>query len=325
MSKKIPDISYWQGNVNWTEDTKRETDYVIMRASCGTAKDLKFQANARGAAGQEIPYGVYHYLMCLSIDRAKNEADAFYNAVVKSLKTLPTIWVLDVEEPSLIWKNGKSLPMNPNLKPIVKAFAAQLRSRIGDEASIWFYGGKSVYDYGGLSAIPWDGIWIANYGKNTGDVCSSPGMACELHQFTSKGKWNGKNPVDLNRLFNGFTLEKLAKMVSPVEAISPAPVMQDDPKATEEMENAPAEKPTIDLSGDGLIVRCTEPYAWNIRKGDGTGFESIGTAYQGYEWEYVATSTTGWICIRLPEGALGWISPKAAKVVNLHEGGSADG
>ena len=316
---KIPDISYWQGALKWTEATKSETDYVIMRASCGTAKDQQFQANARGAASQAIPFGVYHYLMCTTVARAKTEADVFYNAVVKSLKTLPTIWVLDVEEPALIWANGKALPMNPNLLAILKAFAAQLRSRIGDEANVWFYGGASVYSYGKLNAIPWDGLWIANYGKNTGSVCSSPGMDCQLHQYTSKGSWNGKSPIDLNRLFGGYTLAQLAGTVKPVEEPAPAPVMQDDPKATEDMENAPAEKPTVDLNGDGLIVRCTEPYAWNIRSGNGTDYSSIGTAYQGYEWEYVATAVNGWICIRLTDGTLGWISPKAAKVIDLNK------
>lgn len=316
---KIPDISFWQGTLKWTESTKSETDYVIIRSSCGTAKDQQFQANARGAAGLKIPYGVYHYLMCTSIARAKNEADVFYNSVVKSLKTLPTIWVLDVEEAALIWANGKSLPMNPNLLAILKAFAAQLRSRVGDEANIWFYGGASVYSYGKLGAIPWDGLWIANYGQNTGKVSSAPGMACQLHQYTSKGKWNGKNPIDLNRLYGGYTLAQLVETVEPVEKPSPAPTMPDDPTASEDMENAPAEKPDVDMNGDGLIVRCTEPYAWNIRSGNGTSYGSIGMAYQGYEWEYVATAVNGWICIRLSDETLGWISPKAAKIIDLKQ------
>lgn len=315
---KIVDISYWQGTVTWGQEAKAETDYVIIRSSCGTAKDQNFVANSRGATGSGIPYGVYHYLMCETVDRARSEADVFYNAVVKSLKTLPTIWVLDVEHGPLLWTNGKSLPMNPSLGTVVKAFAARLRANAGDEANIWIYCGKSVYEYGKLDRIPWDGIWIANYGKNTGTVCSNPGMDCQLHQYTSKGIWNGKSPVDLNRLFGGYTLGQLVNAVTPAEDPSPAPVMPDDPPATEDQENAPAEKQTVDLNGDGLIVRCTEPYAWHIRSGDGTGYESIGTAFQGYEWEYVATSVTGWICIRLADGRLGWISPKAAKVVELH-------
>lgn len=316
---KIPDISYWQGDVKWTEATKKETDYVIIRASCGTARDQRFAANANGAKKTGIPWGVYHYLMCENTDRARYEADVFYNAVVKTLKALPTIWVLDVEHGPLIWANGKGLPMNPNLGTILKAFAARLRSRAGDEANIWLYGGKSVYEYGRLNAIPWDGLWIANYGKNTGAVCSSPGMACQLHQYTSKASWNGKSPVDMNRLYGGYTLEELARIPAPADEPVPAPTPPDDPEATKDQEDAPADKPsaTVDMNGDGLIVRCTEPYAWNIRAGDGTGYDTIAVAYQGYEWEYVAVSVTGWICVRMTDGRLGWISPKAARIIDI--------
>ena len=62
-------------------------------------------------------------------------------------------------------------------------------------------------------------------------------------------------------------------------------------------------------------MRVTEPYAWHVRAGDGTGYASLLVAYQGYEWEHVATSVTGWHGVRLQDGRIGWISPKAAKVV----------
>ena len=65
----------------------------------------------------------------------------------------------------------------------------------------------------------------------------------------------------------------------------------------------------------GQKVRVTEPYSWNVRTGDGAEHEKMLVAYQGYEWELAAVSGNGWLCVRLVDGRLGWISPKAAKVV----------
>ena len=72
---------------------------------------------------------------------------------------------------------------------------------------------------------------------------------------------------------------------------------------------------TVKAPVKGHIVRVTEPYAWNVRAGDGTGYASLLIAYQGYEFEHVATSVTGWYGVRLQDGRIGWITPKAAKVV----------
>lgn len=293
MAKKIPDISYWQGDINW-KGAHDDTEYIIIRSSCGTAKDLKYAQNVKGALSENIPYGAYHYLMATSVARAKMEADTMINTVKAASDVLPTIWVIDVEEPNVIWTNGKSLPMNPALYSVVNAFAKRLREVMGNDIKVWYYGGESVYSYGKLNQIKWDGLWIANYS-------STPKMKCNLHQYTSSARWQNKSPIDLSKLMNGTTLDDLIGKTD----------TQDDPPANDE--------DTVDINGDGLIVRCVEPYAWNIRSGNGADYPSIGVAYQGYEWEYIATAVNGWICIRLTDGQLGWISPKAVKVVTLNE------
>ena len=294
MSKKIPDISYWQGDIDW-KGAKADTDYIIIRSSCGTAKDQKYDRNVKGAVSEGIPYGAYHYLMATNTTRAKAEADTMINAVKSAPDVLPTIWVIDVEEPNVIWANGKSLPMNPALYSIVSTFAKRLKERMGDQIKVWFYGGESVFSYGKLDQMKWDGLWIANYS-------STPKMKCNLHQYTSTARWQGKSPIDLSRLMNGTTI---ADLVGENKT-------DDDPPADE------ADHTEVDINKDGLIVRCVEPYAWNIRSGNGSEYPSIGIAYQGYEWEYIATAVNNWVCIRLADGQLGWISPKAVKVVDLN-------
>ena len=379
---KIPDISYWQGFVAFSEETKKETDYIIHRASCGTSKDQRFSENVAKICALGMPYGVYHYLMALSADRARYEAEVFYNSVVKSQpKYLPTVWFADIEEGNVIWADGKKLPMNPNLHAIAKAFYDRLRALTGPEAQIGFYGGESIYEpYGKLSDIGYSPLWFANYSRD-------PKAEHHLHQYTSKGSWNGRTRIDLSKLGPIGTLEMFTQ---PRNMEETAPVQQqDDPKATEDMEKTEktesgelmalcvsgqtwnlregdgvkyAQKaymalgeslPFVALSANGWAavrkdgkvlwvsgkavniidkatgqkagsvktpqggkkVRVTEPYSWNVRAGDGTQYEKMLVAYRGYEWKLAAVSGNGWLCVRLTDGRLGWITPKAAKVV----------
>lgn len=310
---KIIDVSYWQGTIDWKKaDT--ETDMSILRASVGTAKDTMLDANAKGCKGNGVPFGVYHYLMATTVQRARDEADRFYNSAKAHN---PAFWVADVEYPQLVWADGKQLPMNPNLLAIVKAFVARLRQRVGDGAKIIYYGGESIYEpYGKLSQIPWDGLWIANYGKNNGSVSSTPKMAHDLHQYTSVGKVAGINTnVDLNQLAG----DKPLSWWTGVPEIEPEPVppIDDQPIPDDPPADADREDTEVDKDGNGQIVRVTEPYAWNVRAGDGITYDSILVAYQGYEFEYVATAVNGWLCVRLQDGRIGFISSKAAKVVTI--------
>lgn len=379
---KIPDISYWQGFVEFTQATKAETDYIIHRASCGTARDTRFPENVAKICGLQMPYGVYHYLMALNADRARYEAEVFYNSVFGAKPAyLPTVWFADIEEGNVIWANGKALPMNPNLHSIAKAFYTRLRELLGPDAQIGFYGGESIYEpYGKLSDIGYSPLWFANYSK-------APKSPHHLHQYTSKGEWNGRTRIDLSKLGPLGTLELFTK--GGIAAGGEPVKQEDDPKAPPETEQGKTVTgelyalctagkswnlrtgdgtkfsahgymlydemlPFVAISaGGGWVavrkendilwvsqkavtivekthgktasdivapkkgqkVRVTEPYSWNVRSGDSTDYGKILVAYQGYEWEYVATSVTGWHGVHLQDGRIGWITPKAAKVV----------
>lgn len=300
---KIIDVSSWQNAIDWKK-AATEVDMAILRASCGTAKDTRLDENAKGCKAYGVPFGVYHYLMATTIQRAKDEADRFYNSAKAHN---PLFWVADVEYPQLLWTNGKSLPMNPQLLPIVKAFVARLRQRAGDSAKIIYYGGESIYEpYGKLSQIPWDGLWIANYD-------SKPKMAHDLHQYSSTGKVAGiSTKVDINRLAGDKPLEWWTGAIEAAPESVPTPMPPDDPPADADRE----EPETVDKDGNRHLVRVTEPYAWHVRSGDGTTYESLMVAYQGYEFEHVATAVNGWLAVRLHDGRIGWISPKAAKEVS---------
>ena len=290
---KIIDVSEAQGKIDWAK-VAPEVDFVILRASEGQTVDIRFYDNAEQCLKFGIPFGVYHYMHCMSESAALAEVKTFYNC---AKKYRPSFWVMDVESPSLLFANRKSLPMNAWFRGRVAYFYDELRKRVGSAAHIIYYGGESIYEpYGHLSSIAWDGLWIANYGKNTGQVSGVPKMPHDLHQYTSKGKCAGiSTNVDLSRMVG---TKDLAWWTGRGE------------KPDEEI-------PFSDVNGDGLIVKIYEPTAWNIRElPDATSRLTGYVAQYGEDYEYAATAWNDWLGVFLPDGSIGWISPKGAKVVN---------
>ena len=160
---------------------------------------------------------------------------------------------------------------------------------------------------------------IPRYGANDGTLAAAiaPDYPCDLHQYTSSGRVMGiSTNVDLNRLAGDKPLEWWTGVVE-VNPVPDAPIdnppIPDDPPADADREDTEP----VDKDGNGQIVRVTEPYAWNVRAGDGISYDSLLVAYQGYEFDYVATAVNGWIAVRLQDGRIGWISPKAVQIITL--------
>lgn len=287
----IIDVSQWQGAIDWSK-VKPNVDLVILRASHGNTKDAFFAANASECNRLGVPFGVYHYAEAVP---AANQIKVFHNAA-KAYN--PRFWVLDIEDPALLFANGKQLPMASGFANNVKAMYKELRSRAGAEAKIVYYGGSSVYEpYGKLSSIGWDALWFANYSATTTPYASVNGkkIYCDLWQYASTGRVDGiSTRVDCNRITGkGRTLEWFADMEF-VEPSTPEPV--------------------IDKNGDGKIVRIKKG-TWNIRSGMGTEYASVGLFAQGgEEYEWLATAWNGWLAIPIRDG-IGWISGTGAEVV----------
>lgn len=78
-------------------------------------------------------------------------------------------------------------------------------------------------------------------------------------------------------------------------------------KPVEQTTTTPVEgKIVVKITGDSVSVRV----------GDSTKYESVGRANKGDAFEWVATSGTGWLAIRM-EKRIGWVSPKYSKVVEV--------
>jgi len=301
---KIIDISKWQGNINWAKVATEDIGMATLRASCGLSKDTKVDEYAKNCQAYHIPYGVYHFAYFTNITRAQQEADFFYNAA-KNLN--PRYWVLDYEESNIVATWNKGATYQDQIKAALDAFCARLRSHGVERIVIytWEWWGKQLPD----DRYHWAWRWYAHYGKNTGEP-SSVVNGCQLHQYTSKGKVNGiSTNVDLSQLKDGATIDQLLGNTPTDTASKPEATVEQDPTATVE-----EEKETT-LPVGAKYVRINEPKTWNVRSGNGTAYGSLGFASQGEDFAYVAVADNGWLAFVYKPGVIGWISPKAAKIV----------
>ena len=78
----------------------------------------------------------------------------------------------------------------------------------------------------------------------------------------------------------------------------------------------PVEQTTSTTPVEGKIVVTITGDSVNVRVGDSTKYESVGRVNKGDTFEWVATSGTGWLAIRM-EKRIGWVSPKYSKVVEV--------
>lgn len=305
--QKIIDVSKWQGDINWKKVAQDDVQLAILRASCYLAKDTKVDEYAAGCKANNIPFGVYHYTGLTNSVRAKQEADIFYNSA-KNLN--PSFWVLDLEDPTIVsyWNSGTT--WQKQIKDAVEAFCTQLRARGAERIVLytWEWWGKLLPD----SRYNWAWRWYASYGKNTGEVCTTVN-GCQLHQYTSRGKVDGINTnVDMSQLKDGATVADLIGTSKNTADTPTVEVPINDPAATTDDEKDSAVKAN---TGKLKLVRISEPKVWNVRAGNGTSYASLGFVSQGAEFPYVATADNGWYAFVYKTGTIGWIAPKAAKVV----------
>lgn len=187
---KIADISKWQGNVNWSEAAK-ELDFVILRASCGTSEDIKYERNVNACIENGIPFGAYHYVKAGTADDAKKEALAFLKATA-SKKRPPVFYIADIEYEA---------QTKTTTEAVCTAFLQALRDEGCEKIGLYI---NTRYTWAGKAIDMCDIMWIPHWGKNDGNVPADKYKSSHPHdiwQYTSKGSLAGvSGNVDLNQL-----------------------------------------------------------------------------------------------------------------------------
>lgn len=198
MSKKVIDVSSYQGKIDWRKVKESGVDGAILKIIRKDLKlDTQFENNWNGCGSAGVPViGVYNYSYATTVDKAKTDA----KAVIKALNGRKLKVWLDVED-TCQTKLGKTLIS------IINAYADVIRSA-GLEFGV--YTGKDFYNsyikkYGGVS---YD-LWIARYGQNNGQInwkYQPQFDNLEGWQYTSKAKVNGiSGGVDMSLWYKEIT------------------------------------------------------------------------------------------------------------------------
>lgn len=188
----IVDISQHNasGTIDW-EKVAESTDLLILRCGVtrtetspiGIGKDFKFETFARKCQAYGIPFGVYYYGKCSTVEQAREEAEFTWQI---ASPYDPLFYVYDAEESRLN-------------KEKIEAYMKRLQSLGAKKTG--YYIAHNLYTTYRLDTSLVDFIWIPRYGKNDGTVSAVPSYPCDLHQYTSRGIIPGfPGRVDVNRL-----------------------------------------------------------------------------------------------------------------------------
>ncbi len=192
MSKKVIDVSSYQGSINWRLVKQSGIDGAILKIMRkDLAKDKFFEVNYKNAENAGVPViGVYNYSYATTVVKAKADAK-------KALEHLngrkTTVW-LDVEDKCQQELGAALIGIIRAYRDIIVAAGYDF----GVYTGYAFYN-KYILPYGGVDCK----LWIAKYGINDSkyNVNRQPVVSGNMvgWQYTSKGTVDGVyGKVDLS-------------------------------------------------------------------------------------------------------------------------------
>lgn len=162
------DISKWQGNFDFQKAVAEGVKFIIVKGGGGDSGlyvDSKFERNYAEAKKHNLPVGVYWFSRALTVKEAENEADYFYNNVLKGKQFELPVYI-DVENKTQLGV-GKRL-----LTDIVKAWCNRLENKgfwVGIYSSQSFFS-SYMYDSELTKYAHWVACWASS--------CSYPNTDC---------------------------------------------------------------------------------------------------------------------------------------------------
>lgn len=201
----IPDISEFQGSVDWKKLVNSGYPAAIIRAHNGSRVDNTFKSNRVNSHANGIKaLGIYQYL--LSGTDAAKQANALCDAV-GALK--PGEWLICDLESGSGDQSGRAA-----------AWRKAVMSRLHDDGSTEeLYSGESFYNSHRLSSAGFKRIWVAAYRS------TEPTLSHEEWQFTDAHSFPGiARPCDASR-FHGTISQLLTHTAQEID-MTPAQAAQ---------------------------------------------------------------------------------------------------
>lgn len=194
------DVSYAQGEIDWSKVKESGIDFAMIRSSRGRisdenpmTSDTYFHQNAKGAMQNDIPIGVYHYCYAETVEQARDEARFVLSLIEGYDISYPVVF--DIEDDWFI-RNGYS---KETLTAMTEAFCDEIKAA-GYIPVVYSYASFLYYhlDMSALSQYP---VWVANVDVDKPDYDG----VYFLWQYSWTGSISGINgDVDMDYSYIDF-------------------------------------------------------------------------------------------------------------------------
>lgn len=200
MSTKLLDLSYWQGNVDFSKFKQQGYNHVILRGGYGTTVDSKFHQYAKDCVKNKIKIGIYWFCYSINKDEVKKEAQKCLSTIKSYAIDLPVFF--DFENDTLKKAKNRGVTLTKqhcNDFTIVFCDAIKKAGYVpGYYANADYY--KNMYS----DKVKNKGyvFWLAHYKKDY--TYHEPPYKCDFFQYSDRGKVNGisSKSIDLDVCFN---------------------------------------------------------------------------------------------------------------------------
>ena len=196
------DISYHQGDIDFSKVKSSGIDFAILRSSYRKTVDPKFFEYVEKCKKNNIPIkGTYHFIYALNEKQAKEEAKFCLETVKKAGLGKDVIIFADFEYDTVAKAAAKGVNLNKNhCNNFTRIFCEYIESKgykAGIYANIDYYKNWYMKDLIGKYIF-----WLADYNGKAD-------YNCVFHQYTSSGKVPGINGrVDMNYYYGKQSEEK---------------------------------------------------------------------------------------------------------------------
>ena len=184
---RIPDISEWQGRVDWAQ-VQPHIDGVMLRAGYGKGHaDARFAENAAACDARGIPMGAYWFSYAATAEEARAEAQCLLTAVRPYPVALPLAF--DFEYDSVQSAARRSVTVTKALATeLARAFCEEIER--GGHWAVFYANPDYLARYYDEALPQRFGLWLAQWPGGTPDL-SAPPRECAMWQWTSRAALPG--------------------------------------------------------------------------------------------------------------------------------------
>lgn len=214
------DVSSWNNTVDWEKVKSQGIDFAMIRAAFGWYDevadaqeeydfqyDKQFLNNIKGAAENDVSFGIYHYAYATNVEEAKMEAEYVLNAInnygaeYKDSMTLPIAY--DIEDQVLMNLSKKEVT------DIVIAFCTEIYN--AGYTPIVYSNTNFLTNYLDLEKLNalaynfWYSWYVENPNFSDKVTIASTNISPLIWQYTNSGfvdgATNDQNLTDLNIMY----------------------------------------------------------------------------------------------------------------------------